>query len=165
MGRKSKKQETVKPTTTTIKYSGEVTIKVKKGNKVLSSYKSHNEGKEKLFKFIAEALSGTFTKDNRPCRLVLFKQLNDSDTPAAPDFSINSSISSYIMYSTTPVPEAITSNNEVIGYSITYHFVIPSAYIQSGNTEIYKLAIYPETNSSESDICATFLFTNEAGTD
>lgn len=164
MNKKSKEKEQTKTTTTNIKYKGEVSIKVKKGNKVLSSYKSHNDGQEKLFKFLADALAGSFTTDNRPCKLKLFKKAETGDDPTSPIFSTGTSMSNYIMYNTIPVPKEFSEDGK-IGYSITYHFTIPSAYIETGNTAIYKLAIYPEVSSNiETDMCATFLFTNDSGT-
>ena len=152
--------------TTNIGYFGEVTVQLKNGKKTISKYTYHNNGKNPLFKFIAEALAGNFNVENRPCKLKLFSKTTNED-PSNPVFSTNTHISQYIMYGLPPVPEIINSEDDTAGYKVTYHFVIPNSYIFSGYDKIYKLAIYPAVTGSDpsQNICATFLFTNAAGTD
>ena len=139
---------------TNVSYSGKVTLKIKRGNKVLTSKTFHNSGTNKLFKFIADALAGNFNVDLRPTQIKLFGLQSDpDDLPATPKFTKNCSISTYIIASPAVATAPVASG----GYAITYHFSIPSSYITGD--KIYKMALYPRKVSNiETDMCAKFLF-------
>jgi hypothetical protein len=58
-----------------LSYSGNITLKLLDGDRVLAEQKYHNTGRQKLFNFFAQCLSGDFegARSARPCRVVLFK--------------------------------------------------------------------------------------------
>lgn len=69
MGRKKKTKEIkeVKVSIpTTIKYQGNVNIKLIKRGKVIKEINNHNDGTSQLFKFILDCLAGNYYPINRP---------------------------------------------------------------------------------------------------
>lgn len=49
-----------------LNYCGFATIKVKKGNKIIKKYSSHNSGTQYLFKLLANALCGNYQREYMP---------------------------------------------------------------------------------------------------
>jgi len=98
-----------------IKYSGQVNVKILSGNKVISEKTYHNSGRETLFRFLCNALSGHYIERQRPCQLKLFvypPALTAGDKPSdfdwetafdSPGTDIPTGITPFIMYDTTPV--------------------------------------------------------------
>ena len=149
-------------TNSIISYEGHVKISVVgPNNKVLFSSESHNKGKEPLFKFLGYCLTGAYYDELRPCRIRLFTVVDpETDTPANPDFSKETCRSAAILHEPGMLLESTGDS-----CSATYHFKIPYAFItlkEGGSKQIiYKLALYCDTNSSESkisDISAEYLF-------
>ena len=69
MGRKKKTKqikEVKVSTPTTIKYKGNVNIKLIKKGKTIKEINNHNDGTNQLFKFILDCLAGDYYPVNRP---------------------------------------------------------------------------------------------------
>lgn len=151
-----------------LEYSGNVTIKLYDGERLLRTSKHHNTGCAKLFNFIADCLTGNFSgaKSSRPCKVVLFK--HDTDYPIGSDkddtvtfqpnsFNEKSRVSTKVFYDTTIYPGI----NEDGSSSITYHFRIPFLCLVGGE-RVYKVGLYPNTISDlRTDICAYYLLAKD----
>lgn len=64
--RKTKTRKVEAKSSTTLQYTGDVSIKVMRKGKVLRSIKNHNDGGSPLFKFILDCLAGEYHDENRP---------------------------------------------------------------------------------------------------
>lgn len=112
--------------TLNIGYAGKVNIKVKnkKTNQTLYSYTNHNEGNLPLFNFLALCLAGEYaTADSqRPYKIKLFKNVNleNQKDRASVVTDELSAVSSFISINTAP---------DVYENSVTFHFIVPYAYI------------------------------------
>lgn len=154
-------------TTNTILYSGYVKISLVGPNgKVLLQKESHNSGKSPLFEFLSYCLVGNYYSELRPCRIRLFTK-GTNESISTPRFDSDTCVSEAVLHE-----PGTQLNKESEAYQVTYHFKIPYAFISLDTTGsdaiIYKLALYSNKNSSESDLdspSATYLFTNTAGTD
>jgi len=186
MGRK-KKVQTPEPTTEsvnvegiqTIGYQGTVEVGIKHGNRLITSKKYSNHGREPLFRFLANCLGGNITESLRPTKIRLFiykdaeegKQEQDLIKPTAIDAPNGwanhirelPAISPFITYNTTPTVDSIVTKsqneNEITGYEVTLHFSIPFAYISGA--KIYAMGLYPTNVTNNADASAYFLYTQE----
>ena len=59
----------VSSTTGGIRYTGNITVSIQRGNKIISTKQYHNNGTALLFKFIANCLAGNYYYKARPCRI------------------------------------------------------------------------------------------------
>lgn len=147
-----------------IDYSGHVEVKLLRDRKVISSYKYHNKGRGKLFKFLCNALAGNYIERERPCQIKLFyyqkADTTDTNTKVLPN-NFNweelgdndlTAASTFINYDTAPV--LIKDENN---YKVTYHFRIP--FTQICNSSIYIVGLYPiNVISDKDDASAYYLF-------
>lgn len=168
MARKKKeiKEKAEVKSTGGIGYQGRVSVKVMNGKKVIASRTSHNTGCAKLWDFICKCISGSFIRDDRPCRLALFNRVDNDDMPDDPKFTDSSLISSIIpVQMVSPPQETVDENGQPInGKQVVFSFSIPSTYIFG--TEIYKLALCPQTIAnftSKDELDAYYLFKNNDG--
>lgn len=175
MARPKKKVEETKPvetkeketkTTQGITYEGRLNVQIKRGGKTISSSTYKNTGRTKLFKFLADCMTGVYSKDSRPCKLILFNKKNTipEDEDPADDKSWDFSASykatpDGIVYTNAsfsfiePISSEITGKE---GYEVNYEFKIPFSYITA---DIYKAAMYPNLISdSDTDRLAYFGF-------
>lgn len=144
-----------------ISYYGKVTVKIQKGDKIISTKTSHNEGKAALFDFLIDCLNGSYLKDNRPTRVRVFRKL-DGETVEVPNFSTTTVLCPGVYLDGLPTVDRSYTNKR----TITYHFRIPFTILslgQVGDTAGFcKLALYSNENSDDSNIgkpSAVFLFT------
>lgn len=56
-----------------ISYQGTVSVKIQRGNKVISSKTYHNSGMPNLFKFLANCLAGNINVNGKPVKIKLFE--------------------------------------------------------------------------------------------
>ena len=157
-------------TTNTISYSGSVKVSlVGPNNKVLLQKESHNSGKFPLFEFLGYCLVGNYYSELRPCRIRLFTK-GRTETPANPSFDTDTCVSEAVLHEPGTVMNKVKTDEAC---QVTYHFKIPYAFIkldmESENAVVYKLALYSNTNSSDSELniknpSATYLFTDSTGT-
>ena len=56
-----------------ISYQGRVSVKIQRGNKIISSKTYHNSGMPSLFKFLANCLAGNISANGRPVKIKLFE--------------------------------------------------------------------------------------------
>lgn len=56
-----------------IGYQGTVSVKIQRGNKIISSNTYHNSGMPNLFKFLANCLAGSISADGKPVKIKLFE--------------------------------------------------------------------------------------------
>lgn len=174
MARPKKKVEETKPvenkeketkTTQGITYEGRLNVQIKRGGKTISSSTYKNTGRTKLFKFLADCMTGVYSKDSRPCKLILFKKniISEDEDPANDkswDFTASCKATpDGIVYTNAafsliePISGEITGKE---GYEISYEFKIPFSYITA---DIYKAAMYPNLISdSDTDRLAYFGF-------
>jgi len=89
------KKKTKKPVTNSIVskgvqpigYQGKLKVSVQRGNKTISTKEYHNNGMPNLFKFLANALAGSFNEVLRPVKIKLFrfKHAESRSTAEDPD--------------------------------------------------------------------------------
>ena len=152
-----------------IDYSGHVEVKLLRDRKIISSYKYHNNGRGKLFKFLCNALAGNYIERERPCQIRLFYYQNadiaNPDINVAPsDFNWETLgdndltvASSFINYDTTPVLIRDSENDK---YKVVYHFRIP--FTQICNSTIHIVGLYPiNAISNRDDASAYYLFAED----
>lgn len=159
MGRKKKEEikeeikeeQSTDKSNTSIKYSGNVSITLKQGNRTLHSRNIKNAGGSSMFQFLTYCLSGIYSsaEELRPCKVMLF--WNDSPAPSgASDFDGNVSVCNfkYLETSSSPANTTYTDSNtdEIIPqWSTTLHFRIPYSWIRAGistNNEINTVCLY-----------------------
>lgn len=174
MARPKKKVEETKPaetkeketkTTQGITYEGRLNVQIKRGNKTISSSTYKNTGRTKLFKFLADCMTGIYSKDNRPCKVILFKkniisEEEDAANDKSWDFSAScKATSDGIVYTDASFSFIEPISNEITGkegYEVNYEFKIPFSYITA---DVYKAAMYPNLISdSDADRLAYFGF-------
>lgn len=56
-----------------IGYQGKVSVKIQRGNKIISSKVYHNSGMPNLFKFLANCLAGNISANGKPVKIKLFE--------------------------------------------------------------------------------------------
>ena len=148
-----------------IGYSGRVEVKLLRDRKLISSYKYHNKGRGKLFKFLCNALAGNYIERERPCQVKLFyckkadaTDQNEKVDPKAfnwdaPDNELTAA-SSFVSYDAAPV---LVKDDENDKYKITYHFRIP--FTKICNKVIHIVGLYPaNVISDKEDASAYYLF-------
>jgi len=159
-----------------LKYSGDITITLMDGDRVISKKKCHNTGCAKLFMFFTSCLAGEWSaaKSARPCKLVLFdknpdetlyKTVPGSDKPLkvfnATYWTDNEKISTIILHdgAVLPTPKYERINDEMVcvGYAAKYHFRVPYLCLVN-RRKVFKMAIYPETITSlKTDMSAYYI--------
>lgn len=56
-----------------IGYQGMVSVKIQRGNRIISSKTYHNSGMPSLFRFLANCLAGSVSANGRPVKIKLFE--------------------------------------------------------------------------------------------
>lgn len=152
MGRKKKIKEQPVETKeikasskTTLTYSGDVTVSVLKGRKVIKTFKNHNEGGNSLYKFILNCLAGYYYDNDRPKWIVPVVKGNDDITRPS-------------------IPKAIPINRcDVLEdddkVTLSYKCLISATYL-AGETKVNGLAFF-----SQNDINSITIDTSEAISD
>ncbi len=150
MGRK-KKKEPIK--TSAIGYSGNVTVKVLHKDKVVKTYKQHNAGSVKLFKFIATCLGNTYEDSGAPRFIRLFASDHTQLVDALP-------YSQILVESDNSDPTKPTA-------SVSFTFVVPGSIFDTGSSNPKYLRLYsseglgPVEWSSDDKWLAELEFDNE----
>ena len=144
--------------TNTLNYSGDITLKILDGDRVISTKEYHNTGTQKLFNFFGSCLRGEFraAKSIRPCRVILFEagtgEIKDS-VPTAEYWNKNTKASTAVYYDSTPV---VLDTEDGDGTTVQYHFRLPFLSLRSGAI-ITKVGLYPSIYSDEAgDLCAYY---------
>lgn len=156
-------------TNNTLSYSGEVTLKVCDGARVLSTKKFHNAGTKYLARFLCLCLSGNYNSaDNiRPFKIKIYYNKN-KDAETAQNNLENSipCMGSFMSMDKLPFVNDIVDNtgSKIIGYSTTLHFLIPYTYIQADyvNAIPNQLCLYGmnrKTSADNKKYCASVLLT------
>lgn len=151
-------------------YQGVVTISILDKKQVVSTKKYHNKGTNKLFKFLADCLSGRWeeVQQLRPCKIILFNAGTREDgtkvkigTFDSQSWTKNEQASVAVMYDSAVAPMKRTTTTGDTYYSTTFHFRVPFIYINN-NAKICKLGLYPNYISDYcEDLCAYFFITKE----
>ena len=172
--KKAKKNKVIVPTanietagTQQVNYLGEVTVKLARGNKTLSTKKYTNSGMPGLFRFICNALAGSFSEVACPCQIKLFNylkadDLQDEDSApsnfnwvTAHETNTLRGCTPYVVYDATPKVKYVADGY----YTTTYHFRVPFALISEAR--IHAVGIYPTNVIADgSDAYAYYLFTD-----
>lgn len=110
-------------------YEGRVKVSIAKGKRIIKSYEYKNAGGPRLFNFLANCAAGNFFDNDRPTRIILFKEKEDDATKYEPI-----STSSGLFYNSAPM---VLKNEQASDkfYQTTLHFTIPYY-------EIYKNTIH-----------------------
>lgn len=138
-------------TTLTIGYAGKVQVKVKdrQKNKILNTYTNHNAGGDALFNFLACCLAGEYAlaDGSRPFKIKLFYNDNIASRGEAADPVTDEihAVSSFVSINTAP---------DVFGNSVTFHFMIPYAYI-SGEV-VNQICLYGADEKNNANYSAYF---------
>lgn len=131
-----------------LNYRGTVAVKLLDGDRIIYNSKSHNNGKEPLFKFLSSCLAGDFTgaKDIRPCKIVLFKQDIGEITGTFDRnyWTEQQRVSNPVYYDSA----AVQRFDEEGKCAVTYHFRVPYLSLIAGET-INKVGLYPNLISSD----------------
>lgn len=143
-----------------IKYSGNITVTVKQKDQVISKKMYHNQGGEKLFKFLSDCIvNNTYSQADAPRYLKLF-----TFTGNPPDTT------SGIVTNSTPLCSAIYLNaGETTTYQSTpaayLHFTVPcsliNSYSENATATIYQAGLYGANyakNEYKTNYCASFNF-------
>ena len=115
-----------------IGYTGNVTIKVVRNNKVVKTIQDHNEGTIHLFEFIAKCLSGVYEEQFGPKYLVLY---NTEDSPAT---RLTDAV--LLTSSTYVVNDVSDDNSDVATAQLT--FTVPGNIFLSSEKQPTTLALY-----------------------
>lgn len=170
MGRKKKKQQPVKQQTSSIGYTGNITVSVQAGNKIISKKTYHNNGSKALFKFLATCIRGDYaTADSmRPFAIKLFKVVEGQTPQNIRDYLDKEGwsydrgqfIDSKLILASNEISynKTATINDDSTGVSATLHFKIPYAYIFEN--EIYMACIYGKNSHDDINWSAYYLLTN-----
>lgn len=129
--------------TNSFDYSGNVTIKIQRGDSTVKTYNYTNNGNLPLYEFLANCVAGKFYESQRPTRLVLFTKKTETNgdvdtvtwSPATSDRGI--------FYAKTPV---ITRDTD--SCTATLHFVVPYSVIYE--SPIAALKLYSADSISDS---------------
>lgn len=121
---------------TTGYYRGNVTITVKKKDKVVNSKKLCNEGTYELFKFIATCLCGDYRSANpsKPTYVNIYSYTGTADTFTADYFKSHptkQNLVKIIPNTAAKVNQILDQNDAsiILGYSATYKFSIPLIHL------------------------------------
>lgn len=164
-----KKQQTQIDGIQTLNYSGIVSVKIYRKDRLISTKTFHNKGRFPLFKFLCQCLGGLYADENKPSQIKLFNYTSGTSTLAS-DFNWESEadwkagiteVSSYITLDATPVIKS-TEDEENQQYKITFHFRIPDAYI--AGQQINLIGLYGNNAvDPRKDALAYYKFTDENG--
>ena len=174
MGRKKKQQQPAKQQTSSIGYTGNITVSVQAGNKIISKKTYHNNGSKALFKFLVTCIRGDYATANsmRPFYIKLFEVI-DGSTPKqireylnngdgwVSDNSNPNFDSSKILLASSEVSYNKTATIGDDESSVTLHFRIPYAYIFQ--EKIHMACLYGKNSHGDRNWSAYYLLT-DAGT-
>ena len=165
-----------------ISYAGKVSIKVQRGNKTILTKQYHNNGMPDLFKFLCQALAGTYNDELRPCKIKLFcyDEANSNQENTQPsqfdwqevftetsligsDTSKPRNASPFVLYDTTPVVTKReikgVNGNFKTSYETTFHFRIPGSLITTDLVHMIGLYSNYVYAGLEKEACAYYLLT------
>ena len=130
------------PTSSSIVYSGNVTINLVKGNKTIRTFKKHNTGYTPLFDFLTRCLAGLSTTSNDcPKYIRCFHSGGGVLSP--------SSLGTNVIRGEGCLAYSTVDQDSTTQQAVTYKFVIPSSMIDTTsleNNKIDAIAIYSTTN-------------------
>lgn len=137
--------------TSALDYSGEATIRVKKGKTTIRTTTAHNSGRKNLFKFLAEALTGALDKSLLPKTIRLYRHLptDDSEKPETEstwNLTEGAAVCPYVLVGAAGVAESSDDEAEA---SLTFR--IPGSMLAG---DFCKLALFPPNASGETDAIA-----------
>lgn len=136
---KEVKEEVKSPSTSTnFKYTGKIKIKYISKNKIVKSYRAHNQGQLSLFKFICDCLVGQYDDDNSPKYIQIF-----NSTTKEPEFSKNYCVTTAAIRHNSAV--SLVVNN--VEAKALIKFLIPGGSLKSStNFRGNVLALYNKNN-------------------
>lgn len=125
-------------------YSGTVTMKLARDNRILKQAIIHNAGRIPLFKFFASCLAANWdmASSTFPSRIVVFSAENGETTFDPTKWKAQTAITpdSGIMQATVP---EIISDPENDSCAVRYHFRIPTSLIGAENASTMgKIGLY-----------------------
>ena len=127
-----------------IGYEGNVTLKIQKGKKILSTKKIKNQGTLRLFQGICLALSGLPSENLKGSYLPAYLDVGSDSTATQLNDTIlkNSILKSNRVKISSLYPTLIKENDNDIGYSATFIATVP--YILVGNTTINEIGMFAD---------------------
>lgn len=130
------------PTSSSIIYSGNVTINLVKGNKTIRTFKKHNTGYTPLFDFLTRCLAGLSTTSNDcPKYIRCFHSGGGVLSPG--NLGVN------VIRGEGCLAYSTVDQDSTTQQAVTYKFVIPSSMLDItvlGNNKIDAIAIYSTSN-------------------
>lgn len=136
-------------------YNGNVKVSIVDGKRTLYTYTQHNNGKQKLFEFIASCLIGNFAtaKSLNPCRIACFA-LKDGETDVTDPANFDK-VSTYV-YCDSSKYSIITTNEDKKGVEVIFRFRIPYTCLVGGKA-IRQFALFPNRITDPiTERCADF---------
>ena len=128
-----------------IGYEGNVTLKIQKGKKILSTKKIKNQGTLRLFQGICLALSGLPSENLKGSYLPAYLDVgSDSGVTGLSDSTLKNSILKSNRVKISSLYPTLIQNNtgNDIGYSATFIATVP--YILVGNTTINEIGMFAD---------------------
>ena len=178
-----------------IGYQGSVSVKIQRGNKIISSKTYHNSGMPSLFRFLANCLAGSVSANGRPVKIKLFEfpqgllaREGSEENKAPAEFNWNSiwgendpglqpiTVSPYVSYDSLPI---VASGNsaEDAGQATGAEPLKETAYYSTtlhfripssylSGKAVHMIGLYPNNAiSDQADVLAYYLLTDDKTTD
>ena len=145
-----------------IKYKGVVSIKVRKGKKVVGKTTYHNEGNLPLFNFLAMCVKGEYAQVEalRPKYIKLFT-MGESGTAVPPYTDFNDLVTNIAELESLNFPHysgnpEIDSNNNKNYCGVKFKFVIPFSQI-ADYSDLNLLALYSQQNLNKEEDASAYI--------
>ena len=134
----------------TVGYTGNVTVKVLHGNKVVKTYKKHNTGTYRLFEYIARCLGNTYDEMYAP-RFIRAFYIDDIEN--IPDSELHTYLSENVISGAIAYSRIEVKSDEAEQTAtVTFSFLVPNSLIYDNQLYINALAMYSLTTYDDASI-------------
>ena len=155
-----KKKEKQQQTNTGFIYHGQVTVSIKKNNKIISSHTYNNNGGKELWFFLCTCLAGQYTEaaNNYPLKIRLYHNSKSNPVVNPPDILNDCTPMTALISANTKRDVLWDDNNKT--YKTTLHFAIPaSAFVQKSAIEaenyVNQIVLYNKNRGNNDTISST----------
>lgn len=126
-----------------IVYKGEITFKIMHGDKVVKTFKQHNEGTQDLMTFLIKCLGSNYDELNAPKYIRLFYTENEGmplDLLSS-EITLRPVITNYAPQYKEDYDEAKSS--------VSLTFLVPSSLIDQTNNTFNRIALYSSNSRND----------------
>lgn len=132
-----------------IAYSGDVTIKVMHGRHAVREMRGHNAGTAELMYFIAHCLGGSFDAGGAPKYIRLFCMedgvTDESGLTSSNECTVRAVVSNFY-------PSYSKGQAESEASSVTLTFLIPNTMLKTDKTSFNAVAVYGANQAVSTDV-------------